>query len=662
MGNLKRLSLLFLTVLALFTASDAQRITVQGNRFYVGENPIFMLGANTPWDRWNDFGHSFNYDWWNNHFEQMHQSGINNTRVWISCSGENDSPGIDATGHVTGATDQFWSDVGDLFEIAQNNQIYLMIALISFDHTKEQRNFDRWRLMYQSPENRQSFVDNYAVPFVERFGDNPYFWSIDVGNELDWVHENHDVPIEDVFDLVARVANGVHANSEVLVTLGTGAGPKYLSPTYGEQNWYSDEVLGELQPGAYLDFYNNHYYEWMKEWFSTPFDMGPDDWEISEKPCVIGEYSGLGHGDGYSPAECLEKAYDLGWQGVMPWTSNGVDVHGTLSDFGPAFSSFSEAHYDLVFPSSTPNPGPFTLSITQPEGGEITASPSKELYEKGEDVTLTATPREGGAFMKWTGDASGTKPSVTITVNRNMNVSALFAAAGDVISNGTFDDGMTDWNLGQYESGSATASVQDGACQIAIADGGTEIWHVQLIQNGLTLAEDQTYVFSFDASADSEREIFVAVGESGGAYTKYAEQTVTLTSETQTFTFEFTPSAANINARAEFNIGMAAGTVTLDNVSIRSAASSPVLRSVKPTRPTGKTYSLKSSTLQFNVNPGDYVRANGFTLSGARVFSFEGRAADGMISVPLKNMASSAIIVRGTSGGKDFSFRVINNR
>ncbi|MFP4243001.1 MAG: carbohydrate binding domain-containing protein [Chitinispirillaceae bacterium] len=661
MSQLKKGSIMFLTVLTVLTAVHAQRITVEGNRFYAGENPIFMLGANTPWDNWNDFGHSFDYSWWDSHFQQMHQAGINSTRVWISCSGENDSPGIDENGNVTGATDQFWSDVGDLFEIAQNNEIYLMIALISFDHSKEQENFEKWRLMYQDPDNRQSFVDNYAIPFVERFGDNPYFWSIDVGNELDWVHENHDVPVEDVFDLVARVANGVHENSEVLVTLGTGAGPKYLSPTYGE-NWYSDETLDGLQPGAYLDFYNNHYYDWMKEWYSTPFDMGPDDWEIGDKPCVIGEYSGLGHGDGYSPAECLEKAHALGWQGVMPWTSNGVDVNGNLSDFSDAFSSWSETHSDLVFPSATPNPGPFTLSVTQAEGGTIAVSPSKELYDKGEEVTLSATPEEGGSFMKWTGDASGSTPTATVTVNRNMNISALFAAGGNILSNGTFDDGTAGWDLGQYEDGSATASVQDGACEISIDNGGTEIWHVQLIQNGLTLAEGQTYLFTFEASADAEKEMFVAAGEAGGDYVKYAEETVTLTATTETYSIEFTPSAANINARVEFNMGMDAGTVTLDNVSIQASSSTPVTRTVRPVRSVPKTYTLANNTLTFNVNSGNYVKAEGFTLDGARIFSYKGRAENGAVSVPLDKSASSVIIVRGSEGAKDFSFRVINRK
>ncbi|MCX7726914.1 MAG: hypothetical protein N2053_08700, partial [Chitinispirillaceae bacterium] len=335
----------------LFLSADAQRIRVEGNKFFVGDNPIFMLGANTPWYRWNEFGHNFDSSWWDSHLKTLNEYGLNCTRVWISCNGDNSSPGIDQTGKVLPPTETFWKDVEKLFKIAPKYKIYLMIALISFDHTKSgNKNAELWRAMYKSPQNRQSFVDNYVIPFVKKFGDNPYFWAIDVGNELDWVHENDGVPISDVFDLVARVANAVHANSKVLVTLGTGAGPKYLSPVYGT-NYYSDSELQKLQPGAYLDFYNDHFYDWMTQWFSSPFIKGPKDWKIDEKPCVIGEYCAKGHGSGFSPAECLEKAYNLGWLGVMPWTSNGVDNNGSISDFGPAFKSWSDAHKSLVFPS-----------------------------------------------------------------------------------------------------------------------------------------------------------------------------------------------------------------------------------------------------------------------------------------------------------------------
>ena len=106
--------------------------------------------------------------------------------------------------------------------------------------------------MYNNEVNRQSFVDNYAVPFVNRYKDNPYFFAVDVGNELEWVWENHGVASENVIDLIYRVAEGVKNNSDALVCQGLGAGIKYNTSARGGSGNYLANVN--------VDFYNIHYY------------------------------------------------------------------------------------------------------------------------------------------------------------------------------------------------------------------------------------------------------------------------------------------------------------------------------------------------------------------------------------------------------------------
>ena len=91
-------------MLILSLTVQAQRIKVQGNKFLIGTNPIFMLGANTPWNKWNDFGNNFDSTWWNTHFQSMHNYGMNCTRVWISCDGANASPGINSNGAISAPT------------------------------------------------------------------------------------------------------------------------------------------------------------------------------------------------------------------------------------------------------------------------------------------------------------------------------------------------------------------------------------------------------------------------------------------------------------------------------------------------------------------------------------------------------------------------------
>jgi len=66
-----------------------------------------------------------------------------------------------------------------------------------------------------------------------------------------------------------------------------------------------------------------------------------------------------------------------------------------------------------------------TISVDPSEGGIV--SPAAGTYDEGTTVTLNATPLSGYTFDHWGGDASGTDPSITITMNGNKNITAIFS-------------------------------------------------------------------------------------------------------------------------------------------------------------------------------------------------------------------------------------------
>ena len=68
----------------------------------------------------------------------------------------------------------------------------------------------------------------------------------------------------------------------------------------------------------------------------------------------------------------------------------------------------------------------FTLTVTAnpTEGG--TVSPTNGQYESGDVATVTATPNAEYVFEKWTGGATGTSSSVSVTMNGNKSVVANF--------------------------------------------------------------------------------------------------------------------------------------------------------------------------------------------------------------------------------------------
>jgi hypothetical protein len=359
-------------------AAFGDRITVSGTEFKAGSDRIWINGANTPWHIWNEFGGQFDPAWWDQHLRQLHENGINATRVWISCNGEV-GININSNGQVSGCTPAFWNHLDRLFQIARQRQVYIKATLISFDHfSNSHSNHMDWRRMLTDSANIDSLVTNYVVPFVVRYRENPWLWSIDLCNEPDWIYENEKcgrIPWEWIQTYVAKAAVAIHANSQIPVTVGICMGPKYTARPPGT-NVVSDAALQARVQGdvrARLDFYSPHYYDWMNKIRGNPFYQTPTAYGLDvTKPIVIGECPAKGTAN-HTVTQDYEGACENGWQGAMAWTSNGVDKHGGLNEVSPATRAILARYPHLVFPgesaaASTNRPSPAgTTTVTNLE-------------------------------------------------------------------------------------------------------------------------------------------------------------------------------------------------------------------------------------------------------------------------------------------------------
>lgn len=339
-----------------YETDGTAKVSVDGTDLVVGGNPLWINGVNTPWDNWNDFGSdSFNFAFWETHFQDLEDAGVNASRVWINC---NDMIGVtlDDSGKFVSVSDKHWQDLDVLFTIAKKHHIYIMATLLSFDHFKDSNNaHENWRAMITDSDNIDSFVEGYVVPFAKRYDSCDYLWSIDLMNEPDWVYENEEcgqIGWENISNYFSRAAAGIHENSDILVTAGFGI-VKYNSDNY-EGNFGSDEYLKELSgnDNSYLDFYSTHYYYWENAWFGYPFSVSPTDFGLDgTKPCVIGEVAANDVSEsGEELVVKYENAYNNGWNGIMAWTSNGVDACGSMVDIMPATKKLVEIAEDKVYP------------------------------------------------------------------------------------------------------------------------------------------------------------------------------------------------------------------------------------------------------------------------------------------------------------------------
>ena len=112
----------------------------------------------------------------------------------------------------------------------------------------------------------------------------------------------------------------------------------------------------------------------------------------------------------------------------------GTDIHGTI-----VITTDGET-YNLLPPNNVPPvvcPTTATHDLTISVNGQGSTSPSVGTYEyyDGTQVTITASPASGWEFNHWSGDASGTSPTIVITMDSNKDVTAYFEQETGVGSN-----------------------------------------------------------------------------------------------------------------------------------------------------------------------------------------------------------------------------------
>ena len=68
----------------------------------------------------------------------------------------------------------------------------------------------------------------------------------------------------------------------------------------------------------------------------------------------------------------------------------------------------------------------YSLTINTEGEGTVDRDPDKSSYTEGEEVTLTASAASGWSFKEWQGDVTGSTNPVTITLDEDKNVTAVF--------------------------------------------------------------------------------------------------------------------------------------------------------------------------------------------------------------------------------------------
>jgi hypothetical protein len=87
---------------------------------------------------------------------------------------------------------------------------------------------------------------------------------------------------------------------------------------------------------------------------------------------------------------------------------------------------------DKVVTATFSVPLTYTLTtlVSPPGSGEVLLNPPGGVYEENTVVQLTANPFEGYEFVRWGGDLTGTVNLPSITMTRDVSVTAMFEQSG----------------------------------------------------------------------------------------------------------------------------------------------------------------------------------------------------------------------------------------
>jgi uncharacterized protein (TIGR02145 family)/uncharacterized repeat protein (TIGR02543 family) len=188
-------------------------------------------------------------------------------------------------------------------------------------------------------------------------------------------------------------------------------------------------------------------------------------------------YNGNGNTDGSAPTD-PSSPYLSGLTvivlgpGTLTKAGSAFSAWNTRADGGGASykedTSFAITANTVLFAQWAPA---YTISITAnpAAGGTVSRSPDKTNYASGETVRVTATPGTGYVFKNWTGASTTSENPLTITMDGNKTLVAVFDKPSQGGTSYTLTTGVEPANSGSVSLNPDNTSYASGTQVTATA-------------------------------------------------------------------------------------------------------------------------------------------------------------------------------------------------
>jgi hypothetical protein len=251
-----------------------------------------------------------------------------------------------------------------------------------------------------------------------------------------------------------------------------------------------------------------------------------------------------------------------------------IDLHFDLPPVADSFTSTRSARAEdtlvLRFRAAYPVGKTLAIAATAFQNGAAIGSGQVSVQLTGACAVATLLVM----------DATMTDAGADGPVDATLADAGPDGAPANLVQNGSFESGFTDWNLrcdpgacGVPSHQEDTSTAHDGATSeavfVAVASPTTP-WHVQLYQVGVPTIAGTSYTFSFWAkSSTTGMQVTPMLQGQNDPYPAYwPEQPISLTTSWQPYSVSYTSSATDPAAQLEMNLGHDAGTVWIDSITL----------------------------------------------------------------------------------------------
>ncbi len=377
-------------LLVPFWATSQTHLTFNNTEYFIN-------GINIPWNSFGtdvgthyQWGALYDPDWFEIFFSECEDYGVNTARLWLHADGRS-TPEFDINGYVTGLDDNFFENLDDIFERAENHNVMLILCLWSFDMMKD-RTASAGKFagvhgdLVRDSTKTNSYIENALIPIVNRYAEQCNLLAYEIINEPEWAIDitqgagtTETSTLKEMQRFVGMQATAIHAFSDKMVTVGS-AGLMFNSTTPpAATNFWADSMLLAANGGnesCLLDFYQIHFWDWMSDLFD-PFLVDFDYWNL-DKPTIIGECPSNNDGS-HSVDFMVNKTYENNWSGILPWSYWGMDGAGNWEEAKEPLLALRNEHPEAIdfscIPTFFENPKPAKVSFQvfpNPTKGRLT--------------------------------------------------------------------------------------------------------------------------------------------------------------------------------------------------------------------------------------------------------------------------------------------------